>query len=78
MRALKNKTSEELFANITNIETQKKLENRVLIREFLWEGKYTNRNETSYEQMCEKNEIFNMWKGCCTTRKVNMWYDDSI
>jgi hypothetical protein len=35
MRALKNKTSEELFANITNIETQKKLENRVLIREFL-------------------------------------------
>jgi hypothetical protein len=25
MRALKNKTSEELFANITNIETQKNL-----------------------------------------------------
>jgi hypothetical protein len=34
MKALKNKTSKELCANITNMETQKKLDNRVLIRKF--------------------------------------------
>jgi hypothetical protein len=28
-----------LCANITNMETQKKLDNRVLIRKFSWEGK---------------------------------------
>ncbi len=39
MKALKNKTSKELCANITNMETQKKLDNRVLIRKFSWEGK---------------------------------------
>jgi hypothetical protein len=78
MRALKNKTSKELCANITNIETQKNL------RIDFWLESSREKEKTQIEmkapmsKYAKKNENFNMWKGCCTTRKVNMWYDDSI
>jgi hypothetical protein len=78
MRALKNKTSEELFANITNIETQKNLRIEFWLESSCEKEKTQIEMKPPMNKMCEKNENFNMWKGCCTTRKVNMWYDDSI